>query len=103
MATLLQIVDTLNVQEQTVYQTERLRGATARDALAYLGYGINITGVGGALDRGSADAYYGRVRRPHCKNRCRGGLEITSEQMLDEEIAAYNEAYDHENTRKQWE
>jgi hypothetical protein len=104
MASLATIVITLNTAEFAIYQSERINGATMRDALAHLGYGNNLAGHGSAPDRGSADAYYGRPRRPHCRMRLHmAGVEITEAQMTTEEIAAYNEAYQSETERKQWE
>lgn len=49
---------------------------------------------GGAFDRGSADSYYGRGRRPHYY---KGGTG-TSDEVLDltkEELEAYHAGYDY--------
>lgn len=54
-----------------------------------------FTRHGGAYDRGSADSYYGRGRRPHF---FLGGTymstEVTEPDMTDAEIEAYNRGYD---------
>lgn len=54
-----------------------------------------FTRHGGAYDRGMADSYYGRERRPHYFT---GGTyqstEIEEVDMSAEEIAAYNQGYD---------
>jgi hypothetical protein len=51
---------------------------------------------GGAFDRGSADSYYGRPRRPHFYLGGTGNSpEIAQEVMSDEDIAAYHAGYDH--------
>lgn len=58
---------------------------------------------GGPYDRGSADAWYGRPRRPHYFS---GGTymspEYTEEQMSAEDIAAYNAGYDEQDGRKNY-
>lgn len=59
---------------------------------------------GGAFDRGSADSYYGRGRRPHYYV---GGTG-TSEEVLDlteAEIEAYHAGYDYNEEcgdKKDW-
>jgi len=50
---------------------------------------------GGPYDRGSADSYYGRGRRPHYfKGATYSTEEVTETGMTPEEIAAYNQGYD---------
>lgn len=53
-----------------------------------------FTRHGGAYDRGSADSYYRRGRRPHF---FLGGTytstEVTEPDMTDAEIEAYNRGY----------
>lgn len=56
---------------------------------------------GGARDRGSADAYYGRPKSPHKYEEA----TYTSKRIVltdPEEIEAYNEAYDNCDDRKDW-
>ena len=54
-----------------------------------------FTRHGGAYDRGSADSYYRRARRPHY---FQGGTymspEVTEDRMTPAEIASYNQGYD---------
>lgn len=56
---------------------------------------------GGPYDRGSADAYYGRVKDPHkYPNGTYNGDRI---KLTDpKEIEAYNAGYDGETDRKNW-
>lgn len=50
---------------------------------------------GGAWDRGSADSYYHRPRRPHLfLGNTHSSPEVTADVMSDEDIAAYNAGYD---------
>lgn len=50
---------------------------------------------GGPYDRGSADSYYGRNRRPHYfKGATYSTEEVIETDMTPEEIAAYNQGYD---------
>lgn len=50
---------------------------------------------GGCYDRGSADSYYRRGRRPHYfKGATYMSEEVTENDMTAEEIAAYNQGYD---------
>lgn len=50
---------------------------------------------GGAFDRGSADSYYGRPRRPHLYLGGTGSSpEITTDLMDPADIEAYNAGYD---------
>jgi hypothetical protein len=60
---------------------------------------VPFTRNGGAYDRGSADSYYGREREPHYFT---GGTyqstKIEEVDMSTEEIAAYNQGYDDNET-----
>ena len=62
---------------------------------------------GGAFDRGSADSYYGRGRRPHMYVGGTGNSpEIPADVMSDEDIAAYHAGYDWNERygdKKQWD
>ena len=50
---------------------------------------------GGPYDRGSADSYYGRGRRPHYfLGATYSTEEVTKDEMTPEEIAAYDQGYD---------
>ena len=50
---------------------------------------------GGAFDRGSADSYYHRDRRPHYfVGATHHGAEVKQGLMSKEEIEAYNAGYD---------
>lgn len=50
---------------------------------------------GSAYDRGSADSYYRRGRRPHYfKGATYSSEEVTEKDMTSEEIAAYNKGFD---------
>lgn len=58
---------------------------------------------GGAYDRGSADAYYGRLFDPHYYR----GATYASERvgladMTAEEITAYTAGYNQTTERKDW-
>ena len=59
---------------------------------------------GGLYDRGSADSYYGRPRRPHYFV----GATYTSQEVTDlkpEEVAEYNRGYDdneRNGDKKDW-
>lgn len=51
---------------------------------------------GGPFDRGSADSYYDRERRPHYfVGATHHGAEVKQGLMTREEISAYNAGYDH--------
>lgn len=52
---------------------------------------------GSPADRGSADYYYWRAKRPH---KMVGRDEVTD--LTQEEIEQYNAAYDSETDRKDW-
>lgn len=50
---------------------------------------------GSAYDRGAADSYYRRGRRPHYfVGDTYKSKEVTEKEMTVEEIAAYNQGYD---------
>jgi hypothetical protein len=54
------------------------------------------------MDRGSADAYYGRARSPHKWPQGTGhGEKVTD--LTPEEIEEYNFGYDNETDRKIWD
>jgi len=55
-----------------------------------------------ALDRGSADAYYGRSGRPHIWLDSLGKQVVEKSRMTEGEIAAYWDGYDSEIDRKDW-
>ena len=78
-----------------------------------LPYGSNVEGTktydtrhGGPYDRGSADSYYHRPRKPHYYVGGTGSsTEVTEELMSNDEIEAYNAGYDYnEETgdKKDW-
>ena len=49
---------------------------------------------GGPYDRGSADSYYGRGRRPHYfLGATYSTPEVTEKDMTPDEIAAYDQGY----------
>lgn len=60
---------------------------------------------GALFDRGSADSYYGRPRRPHWyPNGTYNGDPVTD--LTAEEIAEYNAGYDYNEQygdKKNWE
>ena len=55
-----------------------------------------------ALDRGSADAYYGRSGHPHIWLDSLGKQVVKKSRMTEGEIAAYWEGYDNQIDRKDW-
>ena len=61
---------------------------------------------GGAFDRGSADSYYGRGRRPHYYVGDTGRTpEVEKDQMTPAEIEAYHAGYDYNEQygdKKDW-
>jgi len=65
-----------------------------------------FTRHGGAYDRGSADAYYGRPREPHYYTGASyNSIRLDAEDMSAEEVAAYNQGYDDQvrsGDRKDW-
>lgn len=78
-----------------------------------LDYGSNVDGTkmydtvhGGPYDRGSADSYYHRPRKPHYwPEGTLKGTEVTEDLMTNEEIEAYNAGYDYNEAigdKKDW-
>jgi hypothetical protein len=65
---------------------------------------VPFTRHGGAYDRGSADAYYGRPYAPHYfTGATYGSVKIEEVDMSAEEIAAYKQGYaDNADNRKEW-
>jgi hypothetical protein len=61
---------------------------------------------GGPYDRGSADSWYDRPRRPHYfVGDTYSSQEVTVEDMTEEEIEAYQAGYDfgeESGEKKQW-
>jgi hypothetical protein len=61
---------------------------------------------GGCFDRGSADSYYGRGRRPHFfTDATYQSREITEQFMTQAQIAAYHAGYDYNEQfgdKKNW-
>lgn len=61
---------------------------------------------GGAYDRGSADSYYRRGRRPHYfMGATYQSQEVSEKDMTAEEIAAYNKGFDDNEANynfKEW-
>ncbi len=61
---------------------------------------------GGAYDRGSADSYYRRGRRPHYyKGATHQSERVEAKDMTPDEIEAYNAGYDdneESNNHKEW-
>jgi hypothetical protein len=61
---------------------------------------------GGPWDRGSADSYYGRGRRPHYfVGDTRQSDEIKLADMTAEEVEAYHAGYDYNEKfggKKEW-
>jgi len=50
---------------------------------------------GGAYDRGSADFYYGRPRKPHYYiGGTNNSPHVTEQNMTEDEVEAYNHGYD---------
>ena len=57
---------------------------------------MNTKRHGGAFDRGSADSYYRRGRHPHYfKGATYSSEEVTEKDMTPEEIKAYNDGFDY--------
>jgi hypothetical protein len=60
---------------------------------------VPFTRHGGAYDRGQADSYYGRNREPHYfTGSSYVGIRLDAVDMSAEEIAAYNQGYDDNET-----
>ena len=61
---------------------------------------------GGPYDRGSADSYYRRARRPHFfTDATYQSMEIEERFMTQAQIEAYNAGYDYNEQfgdKKQW-
>jgi hypothetical protein len=61
---------------------------------------------GGAYDRGAADSYYWRPRKPHCFVGATHMSEVvTEEKMTPEQIEAYYAGYDwneQNGDKKDW-
>lgn len=68
---------------------------------------IKDAGNGSAFDRGAADSYYWRIRRPHYfKAGSYTSEEVTEEHMTAEQIEAYHLGYDWNEElgdKKLWE
>lgn len=59
---------------------------------------------GSPADRGSADAYYGRLMCPHYwPEGTYTGKRVGPEGMTAVEVDAYNEAYENETDRKDYQ
>lgn len=64
----------------------------------------NFPKHGSPLDRGAADAYYGRSPSPHYwPNGTLKGYKVTRQDMTAEQIAEYFEGYDNQIDRKEWD
>ena len=58
---------------------------------------------GSAADRGSADAYYGRPKKPHYYTGATYQSErVEPPRMTPSEVTMYLTAYDSERDRKNW-
>lgn len=58
---------------------------------------------GSPMDRGSADAYYGRPPKPHYWPDGTGkGYKVPECEMTEEEVSDYHYGYDNEEDRKDW-
>lgn len=58
---------------------------------------------GSPYDRGSADAYYGRLSNPHYwPEGTYMGEKVSHEDMTAEQIEEYYDGYDNETDRKEW-
>jgi hypothetical protein len=64
---------------------------------------MDLPRYGSPADRGSADYYYGRARDPHYYlGDTHHSPRISKDQMTEEQIREYNEAYDNEFDQKNW-
>ena len=55
------------------------------------------------MDRGSADAYYGRPYDPHMwPQGSYKGIRVEKDEMTVDQIEDYRYAYDNEDYRKDW-
>ena len=58
---------------------------------------------GGPFDRGSADAYYGRLYDPHIwPDGTNKGTRVEKEDMTPRDIELYNFGFNYETDRKDW-
>lgn len=59
---------------------------------------------GSPMDRGAADAYYGRPPSPHYwPNGTLIGDKVERKDMTPEQIKEYHEGYDNQIDRKEWD
>lgn len=59
---------------------------------------------GSPMDRGSADAYYGRPVNPHYYPNGTGkGYRVLEADMTPEQIEEYCEGYRNQEDRKEWD
>lgn len=64
---------------------------------------MNLPKHGSPMDRGSADAYYNRLPKPHYwPNGTLKGYKVTREDMTQEQIDEYYEGYNNQEDRKEW-
>ena len=49
---------------------------------------------GGPFDRGMADSWYRRSRKPHCYGNFTGGQLVDEANMTEEQVEAYNAGFD---------
>jgi hypothetical protein len=64
---------------------------------------IKFPAHGSPADRGSADKYYGRPCNPHWwPNGTYMGHRVPAEDMTEDEISLYKEAYRNEKDVKDW-
>lgn len=67
--------------------------------LVYLnGKSIDTT-HGSAFDRGCADAYYGRLAKPHRKSKS----DVRINRLSSREVLEYYHGYTTEQNRKDWD
>lgn len=55
-----------------------------------------------AYDRGSADAYYGRIPLPNLWLDPMGMTVVKKDRMTKSEIGAYYDGYSQQDVRKDW-
>lgn len=64
---------------------------------------VPFTRHGGAYDRGSADSYYGREREPHLYTGASyDSVRLDAVDLSAEEIDAYNQGYDDNQSAQNW-
>jgi len=87
----------------TGFQSKRLMSASRSDEMNYSEREV-FTRHGGAYDRGSADAYYGRAAEPHYfTGDTYQSTKIEEVDMSEEEIAAYMAGYNETSfAQKEW-